>query len=586
MPKLVCFLLGLILATPARAMPVESEVCEQWALLRADPAAFAHHLEAWLPLFAGNVLQLPSGPLLTQEGPAAVREAIAVLKATKPLPRLQLSAGIALAARDHVRDLGPRGGLGHIGADGSTPGKRLSRHGEWTGEMSESITFGAPSALDVMLELLVDDNTPSRGHREMLLYGQSALVGVACGPHQTYQAMCVLDLASQFVAADQLRPAAPLPVAVTALDDSKPYGKPIARVPKDGPTALDLAIFAEINALRTDPPAWAARLEMLLPLFKSQVLHRPGRTAVYWPGAPGSFVATIAALKATKPLPPAQWVASMAAGARDYVRVRAVREPVFREGYHSAYDAARRYGAGPLRGNMNMRGDGDAFDIVLVWVVRGEGLNATLLGSDVGQIGVACTPACSHPLMCSLLYGTEFQDFNAPDLAVVEAATQRLSAARSDPRGEAKRLREMLSGAKADSNLPGGTLGLQKLIARLERATGRGETVPSAELQARARELAQAVASGRTPAEAARQSSRAPTSFGQAGTAATPNELTILAPRDGDQLALRALVEQPEWLLGVEPIGIGLWCAPHATQGRACVVDIATDWVAAGPEMP
>lgn len=83
----------------------------------------------------------------------AVREAIAVLSAAKPLPLLQYSPGITLAARDHVRDLGPRGGLGHVGADGSSPGKRVSRHGEWIGDLSEAITFGAPTARDVVLEL-------------------------------------------------------------------------------------------------------------------------------------------------------------------------------------------------------------------------------------------------------------------------------------------------------------------------------------------------------------------------------------------------------------------------------------------------
>ena len=55
----------------------------------------------------------------TQEGPSAVQEAIKYLKSAKPLQPLRWSSEMAKACRDHVKDTGPRGTVGHDGSDGS-----------------------------------------------------------------------------------------------------------------------------------------------------------------------------------------------------------------------------------------------------------------------------------------------------------------------------------------------------------------------------------------------------------------------------------------------------------------------------------
>ena len=55
-------------------------------LVRRDPVAYAKHLEAMLPRFEGKKLERPGRPtLLTEEGAAAVREAIAALRARQPM---------------------------------------------------------------------------------------------------------------------------------------------------------------------------------------------------------------------------------------------------------------------------------------------------------------------------------------------------------------------------------------------------------------------------------------------------------------------------------------------------------------------
>ena len=593
MLRLVCLLLGLTLAVPALAVPNETELLHEWNALRADPPGYARHLEAWLPRFQGLELDLPSGRLLTREGPAAVREAIAVLKANKSLPLVQNSAGMSLAARDHARDLGPRGGRGHVGADGSTLGARLDRHGRWQGTAQEAISYGMSTAQATILQLLVDDGTPSRGHRTTLLFAQAAQVGLACGEHREYQTMCVLDLASQFIEAGQLKPVGPARPEPTPLDDSKPFATPVARMPAGTPTPQDLAVVAEVNALRTDPQAWAAKLEALLPLFNGAKLERPGRTTMEWSGAPESVTQAIAMLKATAPLPPARLLPGLAAGARDYVRVRAAH-PAVVDRYYTAMAAARRYGAGPLGGSMVMEGEGEAFDVVAGWVVQSRGPNRTLLAADVSQLGVACGPAATRPLLCALIYGSQFQDYDAADLDLTRAALQRLDAARTDPRGEARHWRKLLPLVmgetlrlpKGVTALPGGREALEKLIARLEKANVLPMLKPSADLQARARDLAQELAPGRMPRDSGSWSLRNAARYGQTYETHDPDEVTIFAPGEGESLALRVLLEQPEWILAREKISVGLWCGSHAKKGQVCVVDVAVDWVAVGADLP
>jgi len=168
-------------------------------LLRRDPAGYARYLEVMLSRFDGPLLQRPGRPLLrTEEGESAVREAIAALRRTRPMPPLRWSPGLARAAGDHVQDQGPVGGLEHRGSDGSRPARRMSRYGDWRGGVAENIAFGVNSAREVIVQLLVDDGVPARGHRAALLDPGWGYAGAACGAHRDYAQMCVMDFAAQY----------------------------------------------------------------------------------------------------------------------------------------------------------------------------------------------------------------------------------------------------------------------------------------------------------------------------------------------------------------------------------------------------
>jgi uncharacterized protein YkwD len=169
-------------------------------LVRRDPGAYASHLEALLPRFDGMMMERPGRPMLrTEEGAAAVREAIAALRARRPVQPLVWSKGLAGAAADHVQDQGPIGGLEHHGTDGSDPASRAERRGRWVSGMAENIAYGENPARDVVMQLLVDDGVPDRGHRNNVLDGNWGVEGVACGPHRDYRQICVMDYAVKYV---------------------------------------------------------------------------------------------------------------------------------------------------------------------------------------------------------------------------------------------------------------------------------------------------------------------------------------------------------------------------------------------------
>lgn len=173
--------------------------------MRSDPAAYADELAAVAARFDGTLLLRPGlVPVQTSEGVAPVLEAVALLRATQPLPLLAPSAALALAAEEHCRDQAGSGGVGHHGHDGSNSFARISRHGRVDGLSGEVIDYGWSSAREIVFDLLIDDAVPNRGHRIALLRPQFSLAGAACGEHPRYGVMCTVEIAERFAASSDV----------------------------------------------------------------------------------------------------------------------------------------------------------------------------------------------------------------------------------------------------------------------------------------------------------------------------------------------------------------------------------------------
>ncbi len=178
---------------------IEAQILREMNLARTRPAGYADFLAERRKYYKGTRFKQPrEGATETQEGLAALDDAIEYLQKVGPAAALTPSPGISHAARDHVLDQGPSGGLGHQGNDGSRMADRVSRYGNWSGKLAENISYGQLDAREVVVQQIVDDGTPGRDHRMNLLDPDFHKVGVACGRHEEYGVMCVTTFATEY----------------------------------------------------------------------------------------------------------------------------------------------------------------------------------------------------------------------------------------------------------------------------------------------------------------------------------------------------------------------------------------------------
>jgi uncharacterized protein YkwD len=195
----ICLSALLLLAGALPALPasqLEPAVLEEMNAARTAPKAFAAHLQRHRTLFEGKRYRPPGVTyfILTEEGSAAVDEAIAFLKRQRPLPPLVWAEGLARSATELARAQAKSGETGH-GRGKLGMEERISRQVEWTGSIGENISYGPNDGRDVVLQLIVDDGVPGRGHRTNIFSPDFRLAGVACGPHPTLRTVCVIDFA-------------------------------------------------------------------------------------------------------------------------------------------------------------------------------------------------------------------------------------------------------------------------------------------------------------------------------------------------------------------------------------------------------
>ena len=176
------------------------EVLAEINLARTKPQAYAGFLREFRRQFEGKNYRLPGSDTFvrTVEGVKAVDETIRFLSRQKPIPALSWSDGLAVAAAELADEQAENGGIGHAGKKSGSMRERVERHGEWLGEIAEDIGYGPAEARSMVMQLIVDDGVPGRGHRKNIFRRSVSTAGVACGPHPEYGHMCVIDFAGGF----------------------------------------------------------------------------------------------------------------------------------------------------------------------------------------------------------------------------------------------------------------------------------------------------------------------------------------------------------------------------------------------------
>ena len=179
---------------------VEQEIVTLINSIRKEPRCIVRELEGMLKCFKGKYFKVPGTNIniVTNEGKAAVEEAIEFLNKQKPLEEFEEATGLYLAAKDHANDIGDNGLASHEGSDKSRMCDRIDRYGEWKMSIAENIAFDDDKSVDIVIGMIIDDGNKSRGHRGNLFNPDFNYLGVACAKHSKYKHVTVLNFAVDF----------------------------------------------------------------------------------------------------------------------------------------------------------------------------------------------------------------------------------------------------------------------------------------------------------------------------------------------------------------------------------------------------
>ena len=187
---------------PRDVRDLDKQIFELQNKLRSDPRSFIPYLQEWLGRFEGDLLKQPGKTTLrTKEGPAAVQEAIEYLNRIEPVRTLRFNEELGKAARDHTVDIGPKGLVQHESSDGTSVKERLKRYGKIVTCYGENLSFHCETAIEVIMQMLIDDGVPNRGHRENLFNNDFRVCGIFSGDHKDFDTVTVCDYAASFVKA-------------------------------------------------------------------------------------------------------------------------------------------------------------------------------------------------------------------------------------------------------------------------------------------------------------------------------------------------------------------------------------------------
>ncbi len=179
---------------------MERDVVRQLNDLRANPREWADYVRKLKGRSRGFTLEQQGRQSIDgEEAVRAADDATYFLENTSPLPPFKVSKGLCFAARDLLKDHGPKGLTGHKGSDGSTTFSRIMRYGGWEGKAGENLLYGYKDADRLVVGLLTEGGSEGLDQRKNIFDKNFNLIGIACGPHNVYRTMCVIDFAEKYM---------------------------------------------------------------------------------------------------------------------------------------------------------------------------------------------------------------------------------------------------------------------------------------------------------------------------------------------------------------------------------------------------
>lgn len=96
-------------------------------------------------------------------------------------------------ANHHAKTTGKKGRVGHKSVKGKNYEARSKHLLDSYTYVGENIHYGANNALEIVIDLLVDDGVKDKGHRENILFSEFRYCSASLQPHKKYKYNCVMD---------------------------------------------------------------------------------------------------------------------------------------------------------------------------------------------------------------------------------------------------------------------------------------------------------------------------------------------------------------------------------------------------------
>ena len=138
-------------------------------------------------------------PLINSRSSSYWTSCVRDMSAISSLGTLEYAEGLYKMAKAHSSTQGKTRETGHDRTNGSDFSSELNKYGKSYSYAGENISYGAETARDILIQLLVDDGVSSLGHRKNLLSKEFTAVGISYDTHKAYRHMCVMDFAKNWV---------------------------------------------------------------------------------------------------------------------------------------------------------------------------------------------------------------------------------------------------------------------------------------------------------------------------------------------------------------------------------------------------
>jgi uncharacterized protein YkwD len=197
------FLFNLLLTCCSAAVFSQNEITPADAKIyeKANTAQNAQYLNSKekLVIYYINVLRLDPGYFSetylkkyldsTKENDTYTKTLFKTLAKTNEMSALQPQEDLFLIAKSHAVRCGRENKMGH----GNFRERMRPVSNKYKNYLAENCDYGSHSALEIVMELLIDTGIKDLGHRKNILNPKYENIAVSIQPHKRFKQNCVID---------------------------------------------------------------------------------------------------------------------------------------------------------------------------------------------------------------------------------------------------------------------------------------------------------------------------------------------------------------------------------------------------------